>query len=114
MIRELYKDVLKILEENKEYQYEQIFLLVAKYRGFKTPEAIVSAMWYDKLDFTYEGVSRTVRAIRKEREDLRDKEYSKRVGVVEKKVRNEVIELSKEQREIKEFATKNIKQGSIF
>lgn len=114
MIRELYKDVLKVLEENKEYSYEQVFLLVAKYRGFKTPETIVSAMWYDKLNFTYEGVSRTVRAIRKEREDLRDKEYSKRVGIVEKKVRNEVIELTKEQEEIKEFATKNIQQGSLL
>lgn len=114
MIRELYKDVTKVLEENKEYQYMQIFLLVAKYRGFKTPEAIVSAMWHNKLDFTYEGVSRTVRAVRKDREDLRDKDYSKRVGIVEKKVRNEVIEITKEQREIKEFATKNIKQGSIF
>ena len=92
----------------------QIFLLVAKYRGFKTPEAIVTAMWHDKLDFTYEGVSRTVRAIRKEREDLRDKGYDKRVGIVEKKVRNEVIELNQEQREIKEFATKNIQQGSMF
>lgn len=114
MIRELYKEVEELLIKNKEYTNEQMYLLLAHKRGFKTPNDFYDAVRYRKLDFTVEGIGRTARKLMEHNTELRSEKYIKYSRRKEKEVKKEVIEITKEQREIKEFATKNIKQTSFL
>jgi len=114
MIRELYKEVEELLIRNKEYTNEQMYLLLAYKRGFKTPNEFYDAIRLNQLDFTVEGVGRTARKLMEHNQNLRSEKYIKYSKRKEKEVKKEVIEITKEQREIKEFATKNIQQGSLL
>lgn len=104
MVKEIYHQVKKILQGNKEGTNNQVFLIMAQMSGFKDGAAICNAMWEDKLPFSFESVTRAIRKVREECPELRDKGYSKRVKKLEPKVRAE----------INEFHTQKIQQGALL
>jgi hypothetical protein len=114
MIKEIYGSVKALLEQNKEYSVNQVFLQMAKMHGYYDGSAICNAMWDGSLPFSYESISRAIRKVREENEHLRDKGYKKRTQAIEKQVRQEVRELTAEEKESEEFHTQKIQQGALL
>jgi len=110
MIKEIYQEVKSLLEQNKEYTNNQIFLLMAQKDGFKDGSAICNAMWKDDLSFSFESVTRTIRKVREESPSLRDSKYSKRKNHSEPKVREEIKQIT----EYSDFHTQKVKQGNLL
>lgn len=104
MIKEIYPQVKRILQGNKERTNNQVFLTMAQMSGCQDGTAICKAMWEDKLPFSFESVTRAIRKVREECPELRDKGYSKRVKNLEPQVRAE----------INEFHTQKIQQGALL
>jgi len=104
VIKEIYPQVKKILQGNKEGTNNQVFLIMAQMSGCKDGTAICTAMWEDELPFSFESVTRAIRKVREECPELRDKGYSKRVKNLEPQVRAE----------INDFNTQKIKQGGLL